>query len=616
MGCSVASTLTAASLNNTGNITISGSSTKLASLVVAGPAGLGTTGVLSGSVTLAGDALLQFGSGQINTIASGGTLFMDSPAEHVADASDTSSNSALTGLSSIAGRLFLRNGVSVSPSGNLSVSGELHVDDGFGNGGTSLSVPGTLTSSNFVQIGNGGLSAASTLTAASLNNTGNITISGSSTKLASLVVAGAAGLGTTGVLSGSVTLAGDALLQFGSGQINTIASGGTLFMDSPAEHVADASDTSSNSALTGLSSIAGRLFLRNGVSVSPSGNLSVSGELHVDDGFGNGGTSLSVPGTLTNSNFVQIGNSGLSAASTLTAASLNNTGNITISGSSTKLASLVVAGAAGLGTTGVLSGSVTLAGDALLQFGSGQINTIASGGTLFMDSPAEHVADASDTSSNSALTGLSSIAGRLFLRNGVSVSPSGNLSVSGELHVDDGFGNGGTSLSVPGTLTNSNFVQIGNSGLSAASTLTAASLNNTGNITISGSSTKLASLVVAGAAGLGTTGVLSGSVTLAGDALLQFGSGQINTIASGGTLFMDSPAEHVADASDTSSNSALTGLSSIAGAAVPAQWRIGEPERQSVGVGRTACGRWVWQRRHQPVGAGHTDQQQFCANRQ
>src|SRR5262249_51445865 len=171
------------------------------------------------------------------------TLFLDSTSERVADASDTSSNSALTGLSSIAGRLFLRNGVAVNPSGNLTVSGELHVDDG-GSGGAPFSIPGTLAHSNFVGGGNGSLTAARTVTAAALNNAGTIGITGSASQLATLSIASAAGFGTAGVLTGSVTLSGDALLEFASGQITTIASGATLFLDSTSERVADASDTS------------------------------------------------------------------------------------------------------------------------------------------------------------------------------------------------------------------------------------------------------------------------------------------------------------------------------------------------------------------------------------
>src|SRR5262249_59575903 len=157
------------------------------------------------------------------------TLFLDSTSERVADASDTSSNSALTGLSSIAGRLFLRNGVAINPSGNLTVSGELHVDDG-GSGGTTFSIPGTLTNSNFVGVGNGSISAPSTVMAAALNNAGTINLTGNGGNVASLNVNGSAtndgtinlgsssDLAITGACSGdgSINLFGNAQLELRS----------------------------------------------------------------------------------------------------------------------------------------------------------------------------------------------------------------------------------------------------------------------------------------------------------------------------------------------------------------------------------------------------------------
>src|SRR5262249_51293310 len=131
--------------------------------------------------------------------------------------------------SSIAGRLFLRNGVAINPSGNLTVSGELHVDDG-GSGGTTFSIPGTLTNSNFVGVGNGSISAPSTVMAAALNNAGTINLTGNGGNVASLNVNGSAtndgtinlgsssDLAITGAYSGdgSINLFGNAQLELGS----------------------------------------------------------------------------------------------------------------------------------------------------------------------------------------------------------------------------------------------------------------------------------------------------------------------------------------------------------------------------------------------------------------
>jgi len=559
-GATGSSTVTAAALSNTGTINLGSSGANLATLNIAGAAGFGTAGILTGTISLAGNALLEFGSGQITTIA--GQLVLDGTKALLADASDTTHNSALAGLNTITGRLYLRNGASVAPSGNLAINGgELHVDDGGGQGGTTLAIPGTLTNTNYLAIGNGGASGSTTVTAAALSNTGTLNLGSNGSNLATLSIAGAAGFGSAGTLTGTVNLASHALLAFGSGQITKIA--GQLVLDGTNAFLADTNDTTHNSALAGLNTITGRLYLRNGASISPGGNLTINGgELHVDDGGGQGGTMLAIPGTLTNTNYLAIGNGGASASTTVSAAALSNTGTINLGSNTPNLATLNIAGAAGFGSTGTLTGAVNLGGNALLEFGSGQITTIA--GQLVLDGTHAFVADANDTTHNSALSGLNTITGRLYLRNGASVAPSGNLAINGgELHVDDGGGQGGTTLAIPSTLTNTNYLAIGNGGASGSTTVTAATFFNTGTLNLGSNIPNLATLNIAGAAGFGTVGTLTGTVNLAGNALLEFGSGKIGTIA--GQLVIDGTNAFLADANDTTHNSALTGLNTITG---------------------------------------------------
>src|SRR5271163_4596933 len=88
--------------------------------------------------------------------------------------------------------------------------------------------------------------------------------------------------------------------------------------------------------------------------------LDNTGFLYVDHSAGEGGTTLNI-GTLTNSHRVWIGNPTLSAPDEVTAASLDNTGGIFLTGSSADQALLDVAGSAGFGAAGVLSGYVRLA---------------------------------------------------------------------------------------------------------------------------------------------------------------------------------------------------------------------------------------------------------------
>ena len=100
-----------------------------------------------------------------------------------------------------------------------------------------------------------------------------------------------------------------------------------------------------NSALTGLTTVSGNFWLENGAKVSPTGNVSVTGngtlELDGNNIGGAGGSSLTVGGTLTNSstnsNGVDVGNTGITSADTLTVkgtGGLSNTGEINILGGS------------------------------------------------------------------------------------------------------------------------------------------------------------------------------------------------------------------------------------------------------------------------------------------
>ena len=571
-GLTAATTVTAQGLSNTGTINIDlNSATPLAELNVAAPAGFGTAGVLTGSLNMQNDALLEFASGQINSIAANSELTLESSDAFVADTGALTSNSALTGLNNNAGSLYLENGASISTTGALTNTGLIALDAYYNQGGSSLSVGGVLTNSGTADIGNGsGLTAATTVTAQGLSNTGTINIDlNSATLMAELNVAAPAGFGTAGVLTGSLNMQNDALLEFASGQINSIAANSELTLESSDAFVADTGALTSNSALTGLNNNAGSLYLENGASISTTGALTNTGLIALDAYYNQGGSSLSVGGVLTNSGTADIGNgSGLTAATTVTAQGLSNTGTINIDlNSATLMAELNVAAPAGFGTAGALTGSLNMQDDALLEFASGQINSIAANSELTLESSDAFVADAGALTSNSALTGLNNVGGSLYLENGATVSTTGALTNTGLIALDAYYNQGGSSLSVGGALTNSGTVDVGNgSGLTAATTVTAQGLSNTGTINISSSSaTPLAALNVAAPAGFGTAGALTGAVNLANDALLEFASGQINSIAANSELTLESSDAFVADAGALTSNSALTGLNSNAG---------------------------------------------------
>src|ERR1051325_8876545 len=106
----------------------------------------------------------------------------------------------------------------VSISGNLIAGGNVVVDAATGQGGTTLSIGGTLTSTSQLVIGNTLLSAPTVITASALFDTGGITLSGSAGNAATLNIAAPAGFGTAGLLSGSLNMTGNSLVEFASGQ--------------------------------------------------------------------------------------------------------------------------------------------------------------------------------------------------------------------------------------------------------------------------------------------------------------------------------------------------------------------------------------------------------------
>jgi hypothetical protein len=550
---------------------LTGSSAAQALLDVSGSAGFGTAGVLSGHVRLAGDSAIEFASGEITSLAAHASLVLNGSDAFIEDGS-TGSNSALTGLASIgAGAVLgLNNNSAVSTTGALVNDGDIGLDLLVGDGGSSLTLAGALTNSGSLRIGNVILSASDKVTTATLDNTGSINLTGSSASQALLdATAGGAGFGTAGVLSGNVSLGGNSAIEFASGEITSLAANAQLHLNGNDAFIEDSTALGSNSALTGLASISsGATFELESASVSTTGALVNDGNVHLDANAGDGGSSLTLTGALTNSRDLTVGNKTLSASDDVTAASLDNKGSIVLTGSGANQALLDVTGSAGFGTAGVVTGNVQLSGDSAIEFASGEITSVANGSQLTLNGNDALVEDSTALGSNSALSGLATIgAGAAFtLLNGASASITGALVNNSLLYLDNTRPNenGGSSLSVAGALTNSFIVSIGNGIQSAPDTLTAASLSNTN--TLNGGVTNQALLdVTTGTAGFGTAGVLSGYVQIGGEGVIEFASGQINTIAASAGLYLGGENAFIEDSSALNSNSALTGLSNISG---------------------------------------------------
>ena len=120
-------TVTAVSLDNTGQIRLLGSSANQALLDVTGSAGFGAAGVLSGHVRLSGDSAIEFASGEITSLAAdaqltanGNDAFIEEHGAREEQRADRAGFDRRRGLS-----FDLENGASVSTTVGLVNNGHV-----------------------------------------------------------------------------------------------------------------------------------------------------------------------------------------------------------------------------------------------------------------------------------------------------------------------------------------------------------------------------------------------------------------------------------------------------------------------------------------------------------
>jgi autotransporter passenger strand-loop-strand repeat protein len=572
-------TVSAGSVANTGTITLNGDTTVSgrAILNVGSVAGFGgQAGVLTGNVDMASKALLEFASGQITTIAQNATLALGTSTitganAFVADVGSTTSNSALTGLTTISGLLKLQAGATVVTSGGVTTTssggsqGNIEVDvDFLGVGGSLLTIGGALTNSVGLTIGRSAMSGGdAVVSASSITGGGSISLNGDTNAVITgkLIVGSTAGYGSAGHIGGNIQMQGQSLLQFASGQISTIDYPANVVIDGTHTFIADAGSITSNSALTGVTNVYGFFSLEDGASLSTSGGVTVSDPnvfhftgIDVDQS-GSGGGVLHVGGALTFNpgGGMTIGNGGIGSSTVVTANAIDfNSGGgngITIIGNttsgSTHQATLSIASSAGTnGVNGVWAGNnLSLQGDSLLDFTSGGgISSTAFGANIVINGAHAFIATGAATTSNSALNTLSTLGGDLALHNGAAIATGGGLTVGDGTHGANLDADSGAGITVSGALSilaNNCTLGIGGGADSVSTQVTVASLVNSGTVTINGTSTSgvHGSLKVTGA----TTG--SGNYNLTSNALLEFGGaatgGAINLGTAGGTLQID-----------------------------------------------------------------------------
>ena len=507
-------------------INIVGAGANQARLDVRGAAGFGTLGVVTGIVNLVGNATIEFAWGQIKTIPTSATLELQGDGACIEDASAQGVNSALYGLSSVAGQLFLDddasvaiktslslaksavvtvdNGASLSTSGDLTNDGMIFEGAKKDFGGVNISIAGLFRNDGQFVIGASKPTASDIVTATKLVNGGAIDLLGGRAHQTLLnVTGGVAGFGSTGVLYGEASLT-DSAIEFAAGQIRTIANSSSLTLGGRSAWIEDRSALGSNSALRGLSNIVGGLQRRSGASVSTAGPL-VSHNLQIDFLDPQGGSSLTVGGGLTNLGTLDIGNDPMTKSDRVVAASIDNSApnaTINLTGGASAQARLdLTAGPAGFGAAGVLSGTVNLDYDAAIEFDFGEITAIATKGWLELDGSDAVIEDRAAQGANSALRGLRRVDSGFLLSAGAEVSTSGPLTASQSGGISlDADGSGGSRLTVGGALNNQGGMIVGNNDLTASDELAARSLLNSGRISLIGSAHGTAALAVAGAA--------------------------------------------------------------------------------------------------------------------
>ena len=439
--------MTAASLDNTGSIDLTGisfagPSASQTLLDVTGGAGFGTAGVLSGNVDLSGDSAIEFASGEITSLAANAQLTLGGVytgnEAFIEDSTALGSNSALTGLASIgAGATLTLSEDTVSTSGGLSNDGTIDV--------------------NF-----GGLLD---------------------------VTAGSAGFGAAGTLTGTVEVY-DGAIEFASGQISTIATGASLSLSGGA-FIEDSTALASNSALTGLADIEGSLSIGGGASVSTAGALVNNGSLSASGS--SSATLLNVAGTLTNTGSLSISAVSVAAQSfvnsgTVSMNGFSYTGVLNVSGALTNNGAISISYAGVLNVSGALTnnGAISMSTNSDLSVSG----TLTNNGSISIAGDTEELAGAvagtgSFSLSNTDLQFDSSVsAGQTIDENGAALTLEQAQSFAATI---SGFGTADTidATNFAETGTTYHFVE-NMAGTGGTLTLTDTSLSLTAHILMTG----------------------------------------------------------------------------------------------------------------------------------
>ncbi len=241
--------------------------------------------------------------------------------------------------------------------------------------------------------------------------------------------------------------------------------------------------------------------------MTTSGDLGNNGILYIDR-YGSGGSTLSIGGTLVNSNTTSVGSSSMSSPSTLMAATLQNSGTIYLTGSAGAQAVLELG--SGLSSNSeditVSNASVTTSGgfnnDGFLGVVGGSALRI--GGMLTNGSQGNVILGSSSISSPVTLT----VNG---LNNAGDITIQGNAATSGE-----------ASLIVNGAVNNAGLVSIGSAANLTVNGASNAYTQTGGETSINGGTLSASNVSITGGFMVaGSGGTINGNLLNAG--LVQVG---------------------------------------------------------------------------------------------
>ena len=534
---------------NVYNVTIDSGGTDLVSLDLHATI---ATLVLGGT---AGSSKLQNASATAETLEVTGATTIKGTGNLTFDSASTLTfDGGLTVASG--GQVQVNGATTATITGNVNNSGSFTT--GFsGTGSNKVSVSGAFTNNSGASLSLDGATDAVSVNA--LTNNGSLALVAGS----SLKVTGPPGsfgnVSSTGSLSGGGTYNLAGTFQYTGHGITDVGSGTTLNLNP-----GGAINAGTGSALTGLTSVEGKLTLNNGATFAETptgGTLTVSktGDLELSDGTASN-TTLSVTGNVNNSGIFNTGFSGGTNTVNVSGAFTNNAGatmdlqsatdvtkvnaftnngtlslvtgsKFTVTGPAGSFGSVSTKGSLSGGGTYNLAGTFQYAGPGITDVGSGTTLNLNPGGAI-------------NVGTVSALTGLASVEGKLTLNNGAALAETpggGTLTISktGDLELSDGFASN-TTLSVTGNVNNSNQFNTGFSGGTNTVNVSGVFTNNAGALLQLESSTdvtKVATLNNLGTVNVSTSGSNGAALDLTASGT-STNSGVINLggPSGGGTL--------------------------------------------------------------------------------